>query len=641
MVRPPLPVHHRGVQTQRSRPIRRGIIGGLATLLGLAIVTGSVLAVVLGSALAGMNARVEYADGLAAGAGELHVALLDQQAGLRGYQLTGEDLFLQPYRLGLRREEGALQRLLVSGADASLRAAAAEVARSASAWRAEWVIPQIALVDEGDLERVRAAVATDRGRILFDQVRGALGRVEASIGRIRTEALSAIDATRATVDTVILLAVLSYGAVLLGGALWVMSRIGRPLDDLVRTAEALARGESVRFEARRADEIGTLAVTLEELQVTAQQRYEAVAGMADQSTTLNRLSELMSYADDEDAVVRAGCAALERLVPSHGGEVLLVNPSFDQLRVHSGWGEVTTLSGPRGVDRPTACPGIRRNAVHVTRSALDAFSLSCEIHPLRTGSLLCVPMVSHNEVIGVIHIEREAEDAFDEEAVRTSGRVAESVALAMANLRLMRQMERQAMTDPLTGLANARSFDPLVERELTIARRDGQPAAIVMLDLDHFKQFNDTHGHPAGDEALRAFSRAVRGSLRETDVAARYGGEEFAILLRNTDLDGAIVVAEKLRAAIELTPIEIGPNRFARITASLGVAGSDEHGTDRLQLMRLADAALYEAKRERNQVASASRVSGTRHDEPAPGAKPTSLRGRMRKRGESVAEAGS
>ena len=113
----------------------------------------------------------------------------------------------------------------------------------------------------------------------------------------------------------------------------------------------------------------------------------------------------------------------------------------------------------------------------------------------------------------------------------------------------MHRMERQAMTDPLTGLANARSFDPLVERELATARRDGRPAAVLMLDLDHFKAFNDAHGHPAGDEALRAFARAVRGSLRETDTAARYGGEEFAILLRNTDLVGAVTVAEKLRAA--------------------------------------------------------------------------------------------
>ena len=318
---------------------------------------------------------------------------------------------------------------------------------------------------------------------------------------------------------------------------------------------------------------------------------------------------------------------------------MLVNPSFDQLRLHSAWGETSTPTDrPLAVDRPHACPGIRRNAVHVTRSALDAFSLTCEIHPLRSGSLLCVPMVSHNQVIGVIHLEREEEDAFRDDEIQVAGRVTEQVALAMANLRLMQRMERQAMTDSLTGLSNARSFDPLVERELAIARRDGQGVAILMLDLDHFKQFNDTHGHPAGDEALRAFARTVRGALRETDVVARYGGEEFAILLRNTDLAGATIAAEKVRSATELTPVEIGPNRFARITASIGVAASDRHGDDRMQLMRQADAALYAAKSAgRNRIAAAP-VAEARVADTATEPQPTSIRLRSRARDRKAAD---
>jgi diguanylate cyclase (GGDEF)-like protein len=234
-------------------------------------------------------------------------------------------------------------------------------------------------------------------------------------------------------------------------------------------------------------------------------------------------------------------------------------------------------------------------------------------------------MVALNEILGVLHLERADEDAFTDDDIRTASRVSEQLALAMANLRLMHRMETQAMTDPLTGLANARFFDPLVERELANARRDGQPVAILMIDLDHFKHFNDTHGHPAGDEALRSFARTLRGALRESDTAARYGGEEFAVLLRRTDLDGARTVAEKVRSAVELTPIEIGPNRIARITVSIGIAGSDAHGTDRMQLMRLADGALYAAKSDgRNRVAAAA---ATEADSPATG-RPTPLRSR-------------
>lgn len=614
----------------RTRRVRRGLLGGTGALPLIALLTGVVLATTLGASLDRMSTEVQQADELAVAAARLRAALLDQETGLRGYQLTGSEAFLQPYRVGQRAEGGALD-VLYGGADhEGVVRAAGNVGQAAAQWRAKWAEPQIVVGDAGDFEAIRDQVATGTGRRLFDDVRIALAELDESIGVVRGDAIASLGETQRFVDLVILVAVSVMGVAMLLGARWILANVARPLDRLVDTAEALERGEKVGPPMDRDDEIGTLAVALARLHETAQQRYVSAEAIAERSTIFNRLAELVSYAEDEDAVIRAAVAALERLVPNRGGEVLLVNPSFDQLTVHSAWGQVdTVLKGQPRVHRPTACPGIRRNGVHVTRSAMDAFSLICQVHPLRSGSLICVPMVSHNQVIGVMHVERAEEDAFGDEDLRTAGRVAEQAALAMANLRLMRTMERQAMTDPLTGLANPRAFDPLVERELAIARRDGQPAALIMLDLDHFKQFNDAHGHPAGDEALRAFARTVRGSLRETDVAARYGGEEFAILLRNTDLQGAAVVAEKVRAAIEMTPIEIGPNRFARVTASVGVAASDQHGNDRVHLMRLADAALYEAKRGgRNRVSAAPGAPAPQPDEAE--IRPTSIRGRIR-----------
>jgi len=627
------------------RPLRRGILGGIAALVVMAVVTGVVLAIALGAALDSMSRDVEHADNLAADASQLRAALLDQETGLRGYQLTGDDAFLQPYRTGLRNEQGALDALILDARSDAVRTAAREAGRASETWRGSWVHPQLAMIASGDLEAVREAAATGDGRQLFDQVRGALGRVDLAVADVRAGAIASLADTELLLDVVIALAVAIYIIGLGFGGYWIVTRVSRPLDTLVQGAEALERGEPVHITARRDDEIGKLAETIDRLHQAVQQRYAAAASLADQSMTLNRLSELISYASDEEAVIRAGRATLQRLIPSRGGEVLLVNPSFDQLRLHSTWGEVNTPDDrPLAIGDPRACPGIRRNAVHLTRSALDAFSLTCEIHPMRTGSLLCIPMISHNEVIGVIHLERADEDGFTDDDVRLSGRVTEQVALAMANLRLMDRMERQAMTDPLTGLANPRSFDPLLERELAISRRDQQPVAVLMMDLDDFKRFNDTHGHPAGDEALRSLARTVRGTLRETDAAARYGGEEFAILLRATSLEGAVLVAEKLRAAIAHTPVEIGPNRFARITASLGVAASDRHGTDRMQLMHLADVALYEAKTERNRVASAPVRPESPATDGADGAasaspaddKPTPIRRRLRGRAGQV-----
>lgn len=137
----------------------------------------------------------------------------------------------------------------------------------------------------------------------------------------------------------------------------------------------------------------------------------------------------------------------------------------------------------------------------------------------------------------------------------------------------------------------------ILDRELAIADRDDIPIGVIAIDLDHFKRFNDTYGHPAGDEALRAFARACLGVLRDSDTIARMGGEEFSVAVRGADLIATTQIAEKLRVSVEQLSIEIGPGRFATMTASFGVASTTEHGTDRKRLMRVADRALYAAKR--------------------------------------------
>lgn len=142
---------------------------------------------------------------------------------------------------------------------------------------------------------------------------------------------------------------------------------------------------------------------------------------------------------------------------------------------------------------------------------------------------------------------------------------------------------------------------------MVLADRDKIPIGLIAIDLDHFKEFNDTHGHPAGDEALRAFARACLETLRQADTMARVGGEEFAVAIRGTDLTETVAVAEKLRIAVEQAVVQIAPRRTARVTASFGVANSSVHGTDRMGLLRAADRALYDAKRQgRNVVVSAA-----------------------------------
>jgi diguanylate cyclase (GGDEF)-like protein len=177
--------------------------------------------------------------------------------------------------------------------------------------------------------------------------------------------------------------------------------------------------------------------------------------------------------------------------------------------------------------------------------------------------------------------------------------VADQVAVAVNHARLYERQQQLALTDSLTGCVNRRSFEMQLERDLRLATRMRQPVSLIMLDIDHFKRVNDTHGHDAGDAALRFLADVLRDELRGVDTAARYGGEEFAVILPQANLDGALIVAERLRARLETTDIPA----IGRITASFGIATFPLHANSRTQLVSAADRALYDAKHEgRNRV---------------------------------------
>ena len=181
---------------------------------------------------------------------------------------------------------------------------------------------------------------------------------------------------------------------------------------------------------------------------------------------------------------------------------------------------------------------------------------------------------------------------------------------------LEQELSALALTDGLTGLPNRRAFDEALEREWKLTLREGAQISLLLLDIDHFKEFNDQYGHQVGDDCLRAVTAAVRGVLRTSDIAARYGGEEIAVILPSTDTPGAVAVAEKVRSAIEALQITHGgnPEGGGWVTASIGVATalSRQGGTMRMpeSLLLAADSALYKAKREgRNRVATALLVA--------------------------------
>lgn len=187
-------------------------------------------------------------------------------------------------------------------------------------------------------------------------------------------------------------------------------------------------------------------------------------------------------------------------------------------------------------------------------------------------------------------------DEFNDEERMTAASLAGQAVVALENARLHRMVERQALVDGLTGLANRRQADEALATEIARTERLGGPVGLILADVDDFKAVNDRFGHPTGDAVLRDLAETLRENVREIDTAARWGGEEFAVILPGTDLEGAAQVAERIRAALaerEMLSLDGAP---LRVTASFGVATSDATTTVQ-QLIEAADEALYRAKR--------------------------------------------
>jgi diguanylate cyclase (GGDEF)-like protein len=241
------------------------------------------------------------------------------------------------------------------------------------------------------------------------------------------------------------------------------------------------------------------------------------------------------------------------------------------------------------------CPAVRRSNLFITDDVSRRLSFRCPVYPVETGTLACIPLVALGETVGAIHLHWATPKELSLPSRLAITRVSEHSALSIANRRLLLALRGQANTDGRTGLTNSRSFDETVQRRLT-ARPDGVPASILMLDLDHFKDFNDRYGHPAGDEALRVFASLLEASIREHDVAARYGGEEFAVFLAGAGQQEAAEVAERIRERTEATIISLGPGQTGRLTVSVGIAVAPDDGSERTVLLKAADEALYRAK---------------------------------------------
>jgi diguanylate cyclase (GGDEF)-like protein len=319
----------------------------------------------------------------------------------------------------------------------------------------------------------------------------------------------------------------------------------------------------------------------------------------------------LQLADDEDEAHRLLQRHLERTLPATIAVVLNRNNSADRLEAVTPLPPGSPLTGTLRGAEPRSCLAVRSGRMHSEREGRPPL-LSCPVCAPVPGASSCAPLMVGGEVIGSVLASRPSPYSEAE-----NQRIRESVGQAapvLANLRNLAVAEIRAATDGLTGLPNKRAVTDALKRMFAQATMTQSPFALIMLDLDHFKQVNDQHGHAAGDQVLAGVGTALRGALRSRDFAGRNGGEEFAILLPDTDVAAALEIAERIRATIAEITV---PGTDVPVTVSVGVAGFPDHTGSLGRLERLADAALYVAKRQgRNRVELASAEAGS--DLPGP-----------------------
>ncbi|MBI5805274.1 GAF domain-containing protein [candidate division TA06 bacterium] len=215
----------------------------------------------------------------------------------------------------------------------------------------------------------------------------------------------------------------------------------------------------------------------------------------------------------------------------------------------------------------------------------------------RTRSEMAVPLKLKGRVIGVINVESDVIGDFDRIDLNLLSTLATQISVAVENARLYQETEQLAVTDGLTGINNHRYFQSFFERELNRAKRYKHPLALIMLDIDHFKKFNDKFGHPVGDLVLKTVTEILKQQAREVDLVARYGGEEFMLVLPETLKKDAVLLAERIRLAVKKHAlIDAQKNPLPGITVSLGVSSYPENGSEKDQLIDYADKCLYKAK---------------------------------------------
>ncbi len=403
-----------------------------------------------------------------------------------------------------------------------------------------------------------------------------------------------------------------------------------PFIRLGRVTEEIAVGIfTTSDQAGRKDEIGWLAGSINAMSRNLRESYrdlerkvaERTAGLEAanaklgetvgtlavknrESSILNRYLEALQRCENRMDTVPVVMKTCERLLPGDRGCITGLDEARGNHVVHGKWGEGVL---PEFGSRRDACLAVVNRRPHACFDPDGA--PPCEHNRKLASPGICVPVIVQGDVMGALHVLTQG---CDPEAFIARRKLVENLAQQLAlflnNLQLRHTLRRQSLRDPLTGLFNRRYMEETLNRESVRAKREKFSIGIIMLDVDHFKQFNDTHGHDSGDTLLKRLARVLRNGVRGEDVVCRYGGEEFILILPGADLDRTTARAEEIRRLVAVNMAMMLDDKEIRVTVSLGASVYDSEVDGIEEAVKAADRALYLAKEDGRNVVRSARV---------------------------------
>jgi diguanylate cyclase (GGDEF)-like protein len=458
------------------------------------------------------------------------------------------------------------------------------------------------LAEESHLaeEQATALIQAGAGKVLVDEIRAKVAALERQETLLLEERLDRNHALTTQMQFIAFAG--PVGAVVLSliAILGLQFGITRAIGKLVTAARALSEGKLT--EPIEESSLGELALFARAFNVMA----DKLAERERQANALAQMGSLLQTCKNSAEAYAIVQRFAQQLLKGMSGTLSIISASRNMLQPVVSWAPDGSPE-VREVFEPEDCWALRLGRLHRVKDPLTEMTCShthSQLHgPVQNGTRvqsLCIPLTSQDEPIGVLsfYLTDPAADAFTEAQQHLAISLAEQLALALANLKLREILRNQSIRDPLTGLFNRRYLDETLDIELHRAGRKQAPLSIIMFDIDHFKRFNDTFGHDAGDYVLREVGALLKRTSRGGDIPCRYGGEEFLLILPETGTQDATMRAERLRGEIKKLTLRHQGQALGDVSFSLGVATYPHHAVGGSELVSVADAALYQAKRE-------------------------------------------